>query len=264
MKKYPHIISKLFYEPLIITKARHHALCQVVESHMAKVEAADGAETGPDNTPEYIATDNTAIIPVTGVIVGHASDIPMSSCGCGCDDVANMINVAVADPSVTRIIFNFNSPGGSVTGVPELGRKIAEIPKKTLAFTDSECCSGALWLAMQCQEFAATESAQIGSIGVWCAYLDLSKSLKKAGENIQAFSAGKYKTMGAYWKPLTDEEKTMIQSNVDKIFKQFQAAVQTHRSVGDDFMQGQVFDGEEAVAAGIVDAGLVNELADLI
>jgi signal peptide peptidase SppA len=261
VKQYPHIISKLYYEPLLITRARHRSICQVVESHMAKLEAGDTVEIV---SPEYTAVEKTAIIPVCGVLVGHASDIPASSCGCGCDDVANMIDVANADPSISKIIFNFNSPGGSVTGIPELGRKIAGIVSKTtVAFTDSECCSGALWLAEQCQQFYSTESANIGSIGVWCAYFDYSKALEEEGVSVQEISAGKYKTMGAYWKPLTKDEKAMVQKGVDKIYAQFKEAVNKNRMVADQYMQGQMFDGVEAVQYGLTD-GVVESIQDLL
>jgi signal peptide peptidase SppA len=263
MKKYPHIISKLFYEPLLVTRARHAAICQVVESHMAKVEMI-GPDVPDSNDRGYVALENTAIISVCGTLVGHAADIPASSCGCGCDEIAMMIDIALADPSVARMIFNFNTPGGSVTGIPELGRKIAGIvSKETIAFTDSECCSGGMWLAAQCQRFYATESSTVGSIGVWCAFLDLSKQMHMAGENLQEFSAGKYKTMGGFWKSLTKEESIMIQESVDKIYGQFKEAVQKRRQVADEFMQGQTFDGPEAVEAGLID-GLVEGLDELI
>ncbi len=262
MKKYPHIISKLFYEPLLITRARHQAICNVVESHMAKVEAG-GVEVETAD-PDYIATGKTAIIPVNGVLTAKAQDIPASSCGCGLDEVTAMVDVANADPSISRIIFNFNSPGGEVTGVPELGRKIAGIvSKQTMAFTDTECCSGAMWLAAQCQQFYATESASVGSIGVWCAYLDESRAMDKEGVTVQAFHAGKFKIMGASWKPLTKDEGAIIQARVDKIHAQFKDAMQTRRMVSDEFMQGQIFDGPEAVDAGLVD-GLVESLEELL
>lgn len=263
MKKYPHIISKLFYEPVMITRARHQAMCQVVEAHMARIDSGD-ADDMPDEAGAYVTTGRTAIIPVNGVLVGHASDIPASSCGCGLDEVAQMVDVAVADPGISKIVFNFNSPGGGVTGVPELGRKIAGIvSKETVAFTDSECCSGALWLASQCQHFYSTESASVGSIGVWCAYVDMSRKLERDGQNVQEFSAGKYKTMGAPWKALTKEEGAMIQAGVDKIYGQFKDAVNNRRQVADEFMQGQIFDGEEAISAGLVD-GLVDSIDDVI
>ena len=86
MKQYPHVLSKLFCEPLVITRARHAAICRVVEAHMARVDMSDGDGDEPEK-PEMAVVGKTAIIPVHGVIVGHASDIPLSSCGCGLDNV---------------------------------------------------------------------------------------------------------------------------------------------------------------------------------
>lgn len=263
MKKYPHVLSKLFYEPLVITRARHQAICRVVESHLVKVETA-GEDLPIPEQPEYASTGGTAIIPINGVIVPHASDIPLSSCGCGLDTVHTMIDVAMTDQAINRIVFNFNSPGGSVVGLPEMGRRIAGIvSKETVGFTDSECCSGALWMATQCQRFYSTESAMVGSIGVWCAYLDLSRQMMMNGENMQEFFAGKYKTMGAWWKPLTREEADMIQARVDKIYRQFSEAINNRRTVSEQYMQGQVFDGPEAVEAGLLD-GTVDSLQEIL
>jgi signal peptide peptidase SppA len=277
MKSYPHVISKLFYEPLIITHARHAAMARVLESRMAaeadvrgqKAEDSDESmdplkPIAPDMPEAWDGGGETVVIPVEGVLVGRASDIPMSSCGCGCDVLAKLIDEAVADSNVKRIVFDFNSPGGAVTGIPELGRKIAGIvTKQTMGFTDSECCSGALWLATQCQSFHATESSSVGSIGVWCAYLDLSRQMDRDGASMQEISAGKYKTMGAYWKPLSKEERGMIQKQVDKIYGQFKTAVNTRREVAEEFMQGQVFDGAEAAAIGLCD-GTVEGLEELL
>ena len=285
MKRYPQIISKLFYEPVIVTPAQHAAMVRVLEARLAaggdvadgrwqlskgngrkRVSEDDDYESSEDEGPlgDWETHGKNAIIPVHGVLTGHASDIPMSACGCGLDVVASMIDVAMADSVVENLFFDMRSPGGGVVGTPEVGRKIAGITsKRTVAFTDSQCCSGALWLATQCQQFYATESAAVGSIGVWCAYLDISRQMSNQGETIQEVSAGKYKTMGAYWKPLKPEEKAIIQKQVDKIYNQFKEAVQTRRVVADEFMQGQIFDGPEAVAAGLCD-GLVEGLDELL
>jgi signal peptide peptidase SppA len=257
----------LFCEPLLVTRARHAALVRVLESRMAagipddlEAEVSEEAAAAPD----WQTFGVDAIIPVHGVLVGHASDIPASSCGCGLDDVGQMIDVALADGEVTKLIFDFNSPGGAVTGIPELARKIAGITsKQTVAFTDSECCSGALWLAEQCQYLYCTSSAAVGSIGVWCAILDMSRQMQNEGLNMQEISAGKYKTMGAFWKPLSAEERAMLQADVDKIYGQFQEAVNARREVNAEVMQGQIFDGEEAVALGLAD-GLVEGIDELL
>lgn len=120
-----------------------------------------------------------------------------------------------------------------------------------------------MWLASQCQQFYCSGSSYVGSIGVWTAYLDMSKAMKKEGVNMQAISAGKFKLMGAYWKPLTDEEKAILQTRVDKIHAQFKDAILSRRQISDEFMQGQIFDGREACEIGLCD-GEVDDIEELI
>jgi protease-4 len=87
--------------------------------------------------------------------------------------------------------------------------------------------------------------------------------MQNDGENMQAISAGKYKLMGAYWKPLSDEEKKMLQKEVDQIYEDFKSAVNLNREVSDEFMQGQIFDGKQAQEIGLID-GCVDDLEDVL
>ena len=264
MKSFPHILSKLLYEPLLITQAKYFAICRIVEARMTMPMPLPENDDEPDEDEEYQEFQNTAVIPVHGILGKHMDSMEMMSGGCDLGNVKADIDSALADSSIERIVFDFRSPGGSVTGIPELARRISSIKdKQTIAFTDSECCSGALWLAAQCDYFYATESASVGSIGVWCAYLDVSRQMQNEGENMQAISAGKYKLMGAYWKPLSDEEKKMLQGEVDQIHADFKSAVNLNREVSDEFMQGQIFDGKQAQEIGLID-GCVDDLEDVL
>jgi protease-4 len=265
MKRFPNCVHKLFYEPLIITPTRHAALCKVLESRMAgEMPPMMPDEPDEDDIPSMQTIRADVIIPVHGVLTNHADDIPASSCGCGCDTVAEMIKMARADDSVETILFDFRTPGGAVNGIPELSSQIASITSKTtIAFTDSECCSAGIWLASQCHQFYCTESASVGSIGVWCAYLNISRQMENEGVKMEAISAGKYKLLGAYWKQLTDDERQMLQDDVDKIYGKFKEAVNSRREISDEFMQGQIFDGEKACEIGLCD-GLVDEIGDLL
>lgn len=230
------------------------------------LDQEDDCEQEPQEPDELQTVGVDRIIPVHGVLGKHLSELEMMCGGCDVDTVSQMIDLAMGDQNVKRLIFDFRSPGGEVTGIPELAAKIAAITsKETIAFTDSLCCSAALWLAEQCHHFVVTPSSQVGSIGVWCAYMDSSGAMEKAGQRMQAISAGKYKLMGAYWKPLTDEERAMLQASVDSTYAEFKEAVNVRRVVDDKYMQGQVFDGDEAVEYGIADAtvqGLHELLSD--
>ncbi len=221
---------------------------------------------GPDNERdgEMEQYGKTVIIPVHGTIVQYPEDLAMSECGCCLDELNAMIDVAENDPRIARVIYDFRTPGGSVTGVPETGRKILHSRKETIAFTESECCSGGIWLASQCQKFYATQSSRVGSVGVYCMTLDMSKALKKEGISVNAIFAGKYKLLGASFKPLADDERKIHQDGVEKIYSQFKEVMESYRVVDDkNFGSGLVFDGDQACEMGFID-GVVESRDEIL
>ncbi len=268
MKNYPHIIAKVYDEPWLITRAKHRAIEKVLMSRLEGVQPIvqsedDGdPEDANDMGPTLTIEEGTSIIPIHGIIGKHLSGMEMRSGGCSLDMLDVMIDASMADESVNRLLFDIRSPGGTVTGIPEMGRKIYGLSKKTVAFTDEEANSGALWLASQAQEFYATPSSRIGSIGVWTAMLDMSRAMENDGMKMNAISAGKYKLLGAYWKPMTDEEKAILQAKVDAIHAEFKDAVNNRRQIDEQHMEGQIFTGEEAAGIGLVD-GLVDGIDEL-
>lgn len=271
MKSYSHVISKLFYEPAVITPMRHAALCQALEMRLAAInnpvneqKKADRMDDDDDPDTQLTQVNKTAIIPVHGTLVCHPEDIAMSECGCAMEDLNAMIDMAENDSSVSRVIYDFRTPGGSVTGIPETARKILSSRKETIAYTGSECCSGGIWLASQCKRFYATQSSRVGSVGVYTLCLDATKAMKKEGVKINAIHAGKFKLLGAYWKEMTPEETAIVQKGVDKIYKEFKASMDSFRVVSDEnYGNGLVFDGEDAAAIGFTD-GCVESLDDIL
>jgi len=263
MKHFPQIISKVYEQPWLITPAKHRAIQRLITAHI-EGNGMDMPKEDDEEDAEEIAMDgSTAIIPVHGIIGKHLSMLETMCGGCDLDKVGYMLDMAAADSSVRRVLLDFRTPGGTVTGIPELARKIANYSKPTLAFTDSECCSAGYWLASQCSHFYATESSNVGSVGVYMALLDESRALENEGIKINAIKAGEFKLAGASFKPLSETERTMFQSGVDKLHAQFKAAVLRNREIDASCLEGQCFDGEEAATNGMVD-GLVESITDVL
>ena len=94
--------------------------------------------------------------------------------------------------------------------------------------------------------------------------LDLSKSLEDAGMKVNAVFAGRYKLLGASFKPMADDEREILQKGVDRIYAQFKIAMESHRMVGDEnFGNGLCFPGDEAAEIGFTD-GCVEDLEEVI
>lgn len=270
--KYPLIAAKVFNEPWAITDETLSAIWRAVSDGVALPrprsqdrfdDAQDDAEAGGAN--DIPVTGFTRVIPVFGILGKHLDSMEMDCGGCSVDKVSALLSAADKDPECERIVLVFHSPGGTVTGIPELAAKIKDIGtrKPVIAYTDGMCCSAALWLASQADTFLCSPSSMVGSVGVRCMVLDQSERLAKEGIKAESITSGKYKDMGANHRPMTDDERKMMQARVDSIGKAFRAALTANRSIAAEDMEGQTFSGEEAVAKGFAD-GLANDLDEVL
>lgn len=198
-----------------------------------------------------------AIVPVKGVIGKGLSDLD-KMCGC-CDikSVEEMLEDCERDASISTVILDIDSPGGTSVGVPELAARIRGMSKKVVSFTDSEACSAAYWLGSQASEFYATPSSSVGSIGCYIAYEDESARYANEGVTVDVIRAGRVKGAGIAGTSLSAEQRDMLQGEVQEIWEGFKADVKAVREFVDDAsMEGQIFSGKKAADAGLV-TGLV-------
>ncbi len=264
--KYPQLMSRVFREPWLITPQKHEAIARVLLAHVAGVKSGsvmEDSDEEDDGRREVQDINGTRIIPVHGILGKHLSMIEEMCGGCSMDAVTEQIDLAKYDSNVARVVFDFRTPGGTVTGTPELAQEIADLGKPTIAFTDTECCSGGLWLASQCDEWYATPSCIIGSCGVYLYLEDHTRAMEMDGIKPEPVSAGKFKLAGAYFKPFTPEERAIEQAAVDQIHVEFKEAVNIKRPVADEYLQGQTFRGKEAVQFGFL-SGLVGDLEECL
>lgn len=263
MRAYPHFFSKLFCEPLML----HAPTRAAFEKFLLARMGAGVAEALPPERPPagekarrlarvYERQGSVGIVRIYGAIDKCLSEVEIECWG-GCDlaDVDRALAQAEADPSIDTVMLEINSPGGSVTGVPETAARIARIrqTKEVHSYTETMACSAAYYLASQADHFTCTPSSIVGSIGVYIALLDESRALELSGLKVNLIKAGKFKAMGASFKELTDEERVMLQTSVDRSWAEFKKATTTLRPVKEADMQGQWFDGSEALARRLVD-----------
>jgi protease-4 len=264
------ILTKVFETPWVIRPETHSAIQKVISSKIQRGQIQDTEDDGDplnqDEPLEYVPNAaSISIIPVFGILGKHLSGLETACGGYDVDALAAQLKTARDNPKVASIVIWFNSPGGTVTGIPETSALIAEIDaiKPVYAFTDGQMCSGAYWLASQCRSIIATESADIGSVGVYLALLDETRAMEIEGVKVNAIYKGDFKLAGASFKPLTDSERAMFQEGVDRIYQKFTSAVTSKRTIDSQFLQGQVFDGEQAVTNNFAD-GLVNNVDEFL
>ena len=203
-----------------------------------------------------------AVLPLYGVITQRGNMIEDVS-GPGSvstQKFAAALRQALADESVSQILIDIDSPGGSVYGVSELGDAIlsARAQKPVVAIANSLAASAAYWVGSQASEFYVTAGGEVGSIGVWQAHQDYSKAMDEAGVKTTLISAGKFKVEGNPYAPLDEEAQGFMQSRVDDYYASFTKAVAKGRGVPitqvrEGMGQGRVLGADAALAQNMVD-----------
>lgn len=204
----------------------------------------------------YQRFGSVAVVQIHGAIDKMLTEFEMSCYG-GVDlaDIDQALSIAADDARVERVVLDIDSPGGSVIGVADTAARIAAMrqTKEVHAYIPAMACSAGYYLASQADHIAAASSAIVGSIGVYCAILDASRWYAEEGLNMQVIKAGDLKTIGADWRPMSEEETKFLQAGVDRNYAEFKAAVTALRSVEDSTMQGQFWAAAEAKGLNLVD-----------
>lgn len=257
--KYPRLVSA-------VRSAKWAILPTTLDSIVTTLGAAVRGDLNPkagwmdgeddEPRPEMTRIGSIAVIPIYGIIGKRLSSMAIDCGGCDIDAVSEWLDQAVADPRVEVIVLDIDSPGGAVTGVPEVAARVKAAGEKklTVAFTETQACSAAYWIGSQCHRFIMAESADVGSIGVYIALMDVSGNWAQEGYKLELIKAGKYKAAGISGSSLSDEQRALLQADVDTIYSQFTGAVKAARpGVTDETCQGQTFMGSAALTAGLVD-----------
>ena len=176
------------------------------------------------------------------------------------NEVADAIRESMGRDDVRSLLLDIDSPGGTVNGTPELAQVVADAAKlkRTYAFSAGQMCSAAYWIASQCDAVYATPSARVGSIGVMLPIIDSTEKFRGEGLKVEVFAAGKFKGMATPGVPLTEDQRTLIQSDIEEIAAEFKAAVLARgRQIPEQAMEGQSFSARNAQRLNL--AGMVRD-----
>ncbi len=270
--KQPLLIAEFLSTPWALMPERLNALTAVLarwsqgvpatEAVMDRIDADRTAREARRQAVSSAAGGGIAVLPLYGVITqrGNLVDDVSGPGSVSTQVFAQALRQALADDTVSQILIDIDSPGGSVYGVSELADEIAaaRTQKPVVAIANSLAASAAYWLGAQADELYVTPGGEVGSIGVWQAHFDYSQALAAEGVTPTLISAGKYKVEGNPYAPLDEEAQGFMQSRVNDYYGTFTKAIARGRAapiaqVRDGMGQGRVLGADAALAENMVD-----------
>jgi protease-4 len=177
------------------------------------------------------------------------------------DDILRELKGHRDNPTVRAVVVRINSPGGVVGPTQELHDavvRVREAGKPVVASLGAVAASGGYYVAVACDEIYANPGTLTGSIGVIMQLPNVEQLMKKIGVDYVVVKAGQYKDIGNIARPMSPEERRVMQALLDDVHGQFIGAVAAGRKLSREdvlrFADGRVFSGVQAKGLRMVDA----------
>jgi len=181
------------------------------------------------------------------------------------DTVVDQLERLQHDPGVRAIVIRIDSPGGGVAASQEIYeavRKVREEGKPVVASMAGVAASGAYYVACAADSIVCNPGTLTGSIGVIMSFPNTEELFRKVGLKLEVIKTGKFKDVGSIWRPMTDDERTLLQGVLSNVYDQFIDAIVEGRNLEKKdvlpYADGRVFSGDQAL-----DYGFVDRLGDL-
>jgi protease-4 len=165
------------------------------------------------------------------------------------------------DPSIRAVIVRIQSPGGVVGPTQEIYDAILKVRtqgKPVVASMGSVAASGGYYLAAAATRIVANPGTLTGSIGVIMQLAEIEGLLRKVGVRYEVIKAGRFKDSASFARPMTSEERAVLQVVLDDMHDQFVTAIAEGRQLAKERVRaladGRVYSGRMAKELGLVDA----------
>lgn len=247
-------LSKLLCRPWNIAPERGRIIIGDIICRLMKNERPDEDYAG-NPLPKMQIVGDVAIIPISGVLYINVPDW-FKEYGFNltdANDIAEEVEAALNNPSVSMIVQDIDSPGGDANAGEKLFDLFEAANKKKPVFSwaadGADMCSSAFYSAAPSTAIVTGPFACVGSIGTYSSWPDDSQFWKMMGIDWKVFRSGTFKGIGE--DAISEEQGEYIQSIVDYYGGKFRDDVSKYRTgIKPEDMQGQYFQGQDAASRG--------------
>jgi signal peptide peptidase SppA len=170
--------------------------------------------------------------------------------------ISDALSMMAQDDSVTQILASVDTPGGSVSGISDVSEAWARVNaiKPITVHTPGMLASGGVWLTASSSKIYASETADVGSIGVILQHVSQQGLLDKNGIKVTEIKSSPMKHIGSPAKDLSESDKNYLQKKVDESNSLFQKQMYKNRpNISVDAFTGATFSASESLNLGLID-----------
>src|SRR5437868_3887970 len=202
-------------------------------------------------------SDRVAVIVMRGLI---SSSVPGAAGDNMVDDLRMALQQARDDDRVKGVVLEVDSPGGEVTASDMIYNAVVKTRarKPVVVYMDSLAASGGYYVSCGGKYLMANETTITGSIGVIIQTLNYEQLFNKVGLASVVFKSGKFKDLLNGARPMTPEERELVQSFIMKTYDKFLGIVAKERNLPAEMLRnniadGRILSGKEALNNKLID-----------
>jgi len=209
---------------------------------------------------------NIAVVPIVGNIIPYAeadqdgseNTQPFST---NPDGVLAALRAAETDPNIRGILVRIDSDGGAPVASEIIANGFKRVSLPLVALIRETGTSGAYLAATGAKTIIASPFSDIGSIGMTMSYLENTAKNTKDGLRLVSLSSGKYKDYGSPDKPLTAEERVLLERDLKIYHEQFVKEVAKNRNLSVEQV-AKLADGSSMPGSLALENKLIDALGD--
>lgn len=190
---------------------------------------------------------DVAIVPIEGMIINP-------------DHFIQQLEKLRKDKSVKAVVLRIDSPGGAVAAGQEMTAEVKRFAseKPVVVSMGNVAASAGYYIASASHYIIANPGTITASIGVRMEHAEIEKLLTSLGIKLENLKSGALKDIGTYDRPMTAEERVVLEGILTQMHGQFIKAVAENRKLPEDDVKkvadGRPLTGADALSHKLIDA----------
>jgi len=205
-------------------------------------------------------TCNIAVLPIEGVILPYTGlegfDLVVTP-----EIVNAFMDAAEEDDNIDGVLIEINSPGGTPVASHRIAERLHSSSLPVVGLIGDIGASGGYMVAAASDFLIASPMSDVGGIGVNMSYVEQSEQNEEDGLTYVQLITGKFKDIGSPDRPITEEERQLLQNDLNIIHNEFIDIVTEYRELPREQVVA-VADGASMPGMRALDNELIDALGD--
>jgi protease-4 len=223
-------------------------------------EKTDSGDSGTTDSGWGVTfKDRIKVISLSGMIMDSDEKSVFSLSDSSMAGTIKKLRKAAENKKIKAVLLRINSPGGTVATSQELNQAVTALKEKKPVFATmgDVAASGGYYVACATDKIYANPGTLTGSIGVILNGMNFKGLADKLGVQPQVVKSGLFKDIASPYRPMSEDERKILQTLIDDSYDQFVNAVASGRKMKVEDVKkiadGRIYSGRQAKANGLVD-----------